>query len=412
MASFPTLPDILIHIFASDRISVTDLLEFEGVCRLWHTIIRNSQVQIWKAKLVDGFPEGCCPVLYGSENGRDVAALWRDLTNAWSESSPQTHGVRPNGQTILKLHDGDTTITIDTVFTDSASSSVTPQHLTSDIKYVRPNIVARALEENNITYHEWDTNNLIPSPPLPANCTNKIICGTRLSANKNDGIEGSFVVCSKVMSTSMYIPFRPNRRSPSLYRQLPYNTETSGLFTRLREYRALTPNAYAINETALVYCRAKTVYCAEIILVRIADDRQVSYTLQHVGREECERMEITRFNVFYVGTSRVFVFDTRLNLRRVIERTMVQDFDGRYTVSSYVRADDWGLLFQCCKQGQHMFLVMEVKFGGLRLLRGPWKLGDGRKGYYFSTMEYLVDGEGKRTGALGTPHHYWRWLDM
>ncbi|KAJ3034191.1 hypothetical protein HDV00_005361, partial [Rhizophlyctis rosea] len=84
MATLQTFPDILITLFAHPSLSVADLFKCERVCQQWLQLLRAGQNQIWKQKLVEAFPEGCLPVLYGHEVWRDVAVLWCAWRRPWT----------------------------------------------------------------------------------------------------------------------------------------------------------------------------------------------------------------------------------------------------------------------------------------------------------------------------------------
>ncbi|KAJ3042078.1 hypothetical protein HDV00_008159 [Rhizophlyctis rosea] len=69
-----TVSELLASVFA--KLPVPALLTCERVCKQWSAIMRvAASTQVWKPKLVAGYPEGCLPVLRGRGNWRDVALI-------------------------------------------------------------------------------------------------------------------------------------------------------------------------------------------------------------------------------------------------------------------------------------------------------------------------------------------------
>ncbi|KAJ3034539.1 hypothetical protein HDV00_004952 [Rhizophlyctis rosea] len=238
MTTLQTCADILILLFAHPTITVRDLLTCERVCKQWLLVLRASQHQIWKQKLVDSrsFPPGCLPVLYGHEVWRDVVVLWwawrrpwepkdaswleaeevevgdvvprrdgvvRDVTSAMNVDGPyrsrvKVFGTRPDGQIVVG--DGRTKKFyrhIDRVLKETPSPTPTFKNI-SPIKFKRTNILTYNVESLNdgvvrrySRVVEWDTGEIIGQRPRRP--TGHHICGNHMTEKAGSSGVGDYV---------------------------------------------------------------------------------------------------------------------------------------------------------------------------------------------------------------------------
>ncbi|KAJ3039892.1 hypothetical protein HDV00_011675, partial [Rhizophlyctis rosea] len=426
MAPVQLLPDILVHLFASFDVSIPDLLLCERVCKQWYTIIRSSHVQIWKAKLVRGFPEGCYPVLYGEENYRDVATLWwawmrlgnggevrefevmegveelrgseglmrrsggvvLDLTTAHALGLPYPCGVRPTGQVVIendsankKPSPDDTHI--DTVFTESSIISSPIQNLAYDVIYKRPNIAVCDPPDGSVNFElrHWDTGNATLSPVLPLRGHNHFICGSQLSIEYGTGTSRFNIIYSSTTSSTISL-------------HCTYSIES----------------LCAMTESLVAHIPAGIP--GTLRLMRLKDRQQLaSYTLPI--DERCDWIELTRFFIILVCRRDCWVFDMKLNLLYKLPYEFAVPVNNVERQCVLTLTEDWGILFAAIQPRMDVFRILCPKLRSYRTLVTPLEGNEEekRKGYYFSTIEYPVDGKGRRTGGVGKNRYYWRWLE-
>ncbi|KAJ3035568.1 hypothetical protein HDV00_003667 [Rhizophlyctis rosea] len=422
MAIIQTLPDILLHLFAYPSITVSDLLKCELVCRQWHTLIHQYQVLIWRAKLVEGFPKECLPVLHGEEVWRDIAILWwawkslgsvdelvdldgssevrdsqmlmrksdgviRDLTTANSATSNGHwfYALQPNGLVYVKV--GEETRT-DTVFTDNIPIPSTLQlKAATSMKYIRPKI----LELDNpisisMVYRNLDSGKVGVMPDPSPWYYSRTICGSRLKIEYGTDTDGDSAIL-KVFST---------------------DDRSKDFQTTVRK-----PSHSMLNESILACLHRSYSYGALLLLVSIKDGTQLaSYTFHDTVPEQAQ---ITRFTVIADCSTNpswveneFWIFDLKLNLLCKLGIPLLAA-ERKFNFFE-ARAEDWML---CLVGGAH-YAVLDPFIRRFRLLGVPASAVDPVRGvqggYHFSTIEYPVDKKGKRTGARGLNRYYWRWL--
>ncbi|KAJ3037720.1 hypothetical protein HDV00_001369 [Rhizophlyctis rosea] len=424
MATLTTFPDILILLFSLPNISVPNLLKSERVCKQWCTLIRNNQVQIWKSKLAAGFPEGCFPVRYGEENWRDVAVLWwawrslgsggervdlpvdtsgdaevvkdgkglsrrsdgvvRDLTNATSFLFAEyVRGVRPIGETVLS-HSPSDSLSIDTVLKDAETVARPIQHLAPDINFKRSSFVGRKPPNNKTFYEIWASGD--PSPTsLPHWEDNpKTICGSHLSVESTET--------------------QPSGDDNHHIRIFPLDRASSPIHicTGHEEYIR-----YAMNESILVYIPQDPP--RDLLLVRLTTKQRIaSCHLPHVPLDA--GVELTRFNVFYWNLDVYWVCDLKLNLLYQFPNHMAIPSNPKMTWYPW-EAADWTVIHYVFNGPKDRLVVLDPKMRRYRLLSTAYPPNEPR-GYLFTTIEYPIDDEGKRTGAGGVNRYYWRSAEM
>ncbi|KAJ3036096.1 hypothetical protein HDV00_003072 [Rhizophlyctis rosea] len=341
MATLATLPDLLILVFAHPAVTIPDLLACEKVCKQWGTLIRNNSVQIWKLKIVKGFPDGCLPVLYGSENWRNVAALWwawrrpmvrrpkgaadlrdstglrrrsdgvvRDLatmTGGVQKYEVAAQAIRPEGRLIIESLLGwyfSEPPFVDTVFADIPARQI--EDIFSGIRYVRTTHVLRHIEPCDIHYGwgtveegkecsvviedwEFDTNDM--SIPIGDACSTWVI-GSNVLQFETSQQDALFTIRS---IRDLSLRFEGRRSAPS----------------KMRIAFA------AANETVIAYITQHHGGPLTLCVSRLSDQKLIaSYILTVV---DCTKLWITRFNVFLVAKlvhsfQSLMVFDFELNL--------------------------------------------------------------------------------------------------
>ncbi|KAJ3031886.1 hypothetical protein HDV00_008097 [Rhizophlyctis rosea] len=298
-------------------------------------------------------------------------------------------GVRADGHTILRLRNGADDVILDTVFMDTPRNDDEPKDL-KHVKYIRTDIVIRPspyVNDDEFYYQhwdsEWETDDYFSELSIPLDFKRQIICGTQLVAyNKTDG---TFLICTGATSSS---PTRTERTVPS-------------------------DPVYAINETLLAYIATTPENQIYIRLKRTNDLENIS-EYRDIDVEEFRHsrgvLEMTRFSLILVGRKNTWVFDLKLNFLFKVPRTMSMVVDEQDVWCEYLHTDDWGLLFGTTYNASSVLCVLDVKARRYRWLVSPKTVEEERDGYYFSTIEYPVDEEGRRTGATGSTRHYWRWL--
>ncbi|KAJ3034532.1 hypothetical protein HDV00_004945 [Rhizophlyctis rosea] len=390
--SFQILADILLLLFAHPNISVPDLLICERTCKQWLLLIRSGQHQIWKQKLVEAFPEGCLPVLYGSECWRDVAILWYAWRRPWTPrrlrsvaveeievqdvlppkhvvvrdvisfaDSPLAHpvhvfGARPDGQVKLCNHHRSSLSSpiLDIVFAETRNSARPISNILSDFYLNRSNIAVARTPLNDIF--------------------------TRVHSN----------------SQPTNVP----------HRDLHAFNETVLLFaTRTKEYPYPIPNPGQLN------------------VLRLLDRKQTaSLSLRNV--DDLKRIQLTRLNVLLVmDTDDIWVMDLHL-VRLYIISSVEIDWEVNDWFAFYVGDNQNSMdvfhpktqSFQRCRAPENERLprlqtqreATNNSFDRAILRRRVWGQ---HGGYWFSVMEYPADGA-ERTGAGGRIRHYWRWVEL
>ncbi|KAJ3032248.1 hypothetical protein HDV00_007752 [Rhizophlyctis rosea] len=414
MATVQTLPDILLTLFASPAISVTDLLKCERVSRQWCAIIRNNQSQIWKSKLAVGFPDGCLPVLYGNESwwawrtlGRRDELLElevdgehrelkradgllrispgfvRDLTTAYSPSSYV--GVRPTGQFVVSgrghLH------TIFSMFDETAVQTQPIHSITRKplFIYQQPNLVGRIVPDGVIIFDIWVSGDPTPVSLHPTSRSCIIsICGSHVMTTERTGLDGDDEII-KV--------FYSNSASPIIER-----------------YTRFGWSAYAINQS-LFACESKDV----LTLVRLTDQHQVALFNLPPGTF-VSHIFFTRFTLLLDCDEWCWVLDLKLNPLYKMPYRMTVSIGVGKVEARHRHIEDWMLLYQQDDdmlseedEGNGVVLVfIYPKVGKYQTIQLP-DLGE--NGYHFTTMEYPTDETGRRTGAGGVLKHYWRRME-
>ncbi|KAJ3031885.1 hypothetical protein HDV00_008096 [Rhizophlyctis rosea] len=333
----------------------------------------------------------------------------RDLTYAYTDHSTEYWkplGVRPAGEAVLEHDHNERKVVIDTVFAETIVTTSSVENLADGIGYQRPNVLARTLPTGERTYEDWESGEPILSwSRLPHPCSSKIICGSQLTAIKcgGTGLDPVFITCSDTKSE----------------RVVSHEFQLSGFCT------------FATNESIIAYI--PTHQKMKLILLRLKDKQRIAeYDLPN-HETVCE-LYITRFIVIVLCKAQYWVFDLNLNPLFNIPRHL-EDPDSY----EFIRAEDWGLVFTPFHYYRFLFKVLAVldpKVGRFRKLSTPlnkiweerkkeresereegkdddvtWQDMNDRRGYYFSTIEYPVDDEGRRTGAAGTNQHYWRWVN-
>ncbi|KAJ3035567.1 hypothetical protein HDV00_003666 [Rhizophlyctis rosea] len=419
MATVQTLPDILIHLFSSPNVSVADLLKCERVCRQWCALIRNNQVQIWRAKVVEEFPEGCLPVRYGEEVWRDVAILWwawrrlgssgrgmevnpvgegrllggsetltrrgdgvvRELASAHSPdfSHPYPFAVRPTGDSILQMSDINLPkVLFDNVFTPKKVISRPTQHFKSPVlvNHIRSNVIECTTPDGGVGYEDWVASQRKALPPL-AGADTTVICRNQILRvhTRTDETPTAIIKTFSIENPSFVIERRTGPHWPEA----------------------------AINETVLAYIPkpfAQTLY-----LVRLKDNKQLaSYSLPRELLYYTD-IRITRFIVLIWCHPDLLIFDMKLNL--LCKLPCPIRLPGREREYEFLKVEDWMIIWE---RGFDEFLVFDPMEGSYQVVRHPDESEGNDDGYQFSTIEYPIDEKGRRTGARGVVQHYWRWL--
>ncbi|KAJ3036350.1 hypothetical protein HDV00_002823 [Rhizophlyctis rosea] len=354
MPDVQTLPDILLLLFASPTSSVADLLKCERVCKQWCTLIRSNQIQIWKQKLVDGFPKGCLPVLYENELWRDAAVLWWAWRAPWVEDEdgemfalskvdeeveevkfPKTlrrrgggivrdlatvipvscnvvpRSLRSDGQIVLLVHSRcSVPVRIDVLFAETKSTARPISNVACEIDYLRTNIIGKQLNDGNLALETWDTGTSI-THPAPYTRVHAI-CGSQVLVYPN----AEALKC-KVISLD-------DRTSATV----TLDSKQSG----------------AINQTFLAYIAPRfdpddTTF--HLILLSLLNKQQIASFFLQGNRTTPPIIYMTRFNIFCDYDDKCWVFDFNLTLMYKLPKFLNT---GRY-VSILRGATDFGLIF-------------------------------------------------------------------
>ncbi|KAJ3044798.1 hypothetical protein HDV00_000675 [Rhizophlyctis rosea] len=423
MLAVQTLADILLVLFAHPNVSVADLLKCERICKQWCILIRSNQNQIWRQKLVDGFPEGCVPVRYGNEVWRDVTTLWWAWRRPWASADgtvvetdvavgevgvsetlkrrsdgvirdmvavyqislgSTTQGLRPDGQVIIAPSPPKHTY-VDIAFTETQSNARPITNIAGRPDMVRTTIIATLPghdPEGDIVLEDWDTGTLIGQ--FPSDPAIETVCGSQIT------LAGNGIHIASIKDTS------------------PFTISSQHV-------------THAINETVLAYLA--TVESAlgprhDLVLLRLADKSRIA---SFAFPEEVVYHDfwITRFNVFLLCETECLVFDLKLHLLHKLPADV--NFQGEE--SSISRVFDWGIVLDPYVSGgvENVLLVADPKVRKYTRVVVPYKgsvLERGQQnppanpGYYFATMEYPLNDGGSRTGAGGVLRHYWRELKV
>ncbi|KAJ3037112.1 hypothetical protein HDV00_002057 [Rhizophlyctis rosea] len=431
----PPLPDIpLVIIFASSNIPT--LLACESVCKQWSTIIRNTQVaQVWKPTLVQGFPEGCLPVLQGHENYRDVTLLWYAWSRPWRKyrvAEPRTMEEIDVGETILQKDtevvrdlaalptdagmeslgchaDGRTVLhpkrcswalsklpIHDIVFTEAKTLPFSRRidYIDPTVQLSRTDFIPRRTEKGEKRFFEnWRTGEKVSSVAVAK--------GNR----KNQPFDRPYVtVCGNVQISADGERKRGPHDKINVTRIVPSNGNVLHSSSAITDYGR--PQSIAHNEHLLAYAipRHSNRTGCMIFLLRLDDCSEIGYT-RHAGPGLYLRM--SRFNLFVIAETVCDVYDLT-SLKHL------------YTIKSFpstsfgldVLANDQLILHA----GHGKFEVGDPFTQNFRELVAPYEdmwmeedfCENRADGYAVITKEYPIYPNEVRTGERGRTEYYWR----
>ncbi|KAJ3030825.1 hypothetical protein HDV00_008645 [Rhizophlyctis rosea] len=424
-----SLPDFLIILFAHPAMALPDLLKCEQICKQWWTIIQSNQ-PLFRQKLVDNFPAGCLPVPYGNECWHDVACLWWAWKRPWApppisdgiveachhgetksrasdgvvrdvtghlhtfEDAITVQAVRADGQVLLRgsspfLQESQSWIDVIFEETQQNARPITDL-LISPSESIRPTAIARQPPDSTtVIYENWDTGEIIAELP-----------------NGMGGVYGSHTVEYPPFSDSM------GGFESDNVNIIPLNNPTNPLTITLADIHWYN---ITINETLVAYIGdinpgdpSKSI---QITLTNLATKRTVATFPLDRNTMAQAHLHLTRFNFFlihYAGDC--MVFDLNLTLLYTIPIS----YEVRGFQYCLEKVTDWGVFFYPedydLRDDNTQFFEVLVWDPRRRTLQrlGLYELEASPAGYLFSTVEYPVDSEGKRTGAGGTTKMYWR----
>ncbi|KAJ3045930.1 hypothetical protein HDV00_006196 [Rhizophlyctis rosea] len=443
------IPDILIVVFAHHAVSISDLLTFERVCKQWCAIIRTNQIQIWKSKLVQAYPAGCCPVLYGQENWRDVATLWWAWNRPWKSQlvgPPQAKSVTsvveevPSTKTLERRSDEFVQDLIDYQYCSSGMGSQ-PQggrpdglvimkhpHLNNhlnvfhtptpdihwhkkaiDVLFAPTNAVARGTDRN-IRPGAYRRTKFVMRLPYGA----KNIIG---EDSEKDGVVIQLPASTEIQAIcGNNLMYRTDQRDVKL---LSLNDTFPSL---------TVPPLTAMNETLRASFFPTNGSDGYLAVFRLSDNSEIAryQPLRVLG------ISMTRFNVIVqVSNEWCLIFDMHLNKLTTFPTQWREKWWKQCTHSIRWRISewhpgaedscgDWMTFFHCDSPMADDMVVFDPKTRKYRRYvreeRSPEiEVLEGRYcrwwwGYWVVTMEYPTDKEGRRTGAGGQTKVYWRCL--
>ncbi|KAJ3038893.1 hypothetical protein HDV00_012815 [Rhizophlyctis rosea] len=442
MTSLKTLPDILILIFTNPILSIPDLLRCEQVNKLWYGLIRrNSDVRVWRARLVAGFPEGCAPARYGMENWRDVATSWWAWSRPWEPAeakrlkgakvevlevgetlsrtqdgvvsdlvfgdSQRTVGIQPDGQIVVKRTAHSAFAFLDTVFADTIVRAIT------DIASI-PHIGGKALirrsppilDSFSYRLENWDTGNILARDR-----------DLRVPTRFLKGIFSSHL--EGIFEGGLLLPWK----EPSV-RFVPIDNSSQVI---IHEDSQLSINAFssfntssASNDCVLVRLgRLSHAYGTHdgtrfhytLSVIRINDKRRVGYN--KISCCTIDKIAVSKFNIFLSRRDHQHcVFDFHANhLYTLAIEPFWHDVYWRFNPS--LEGDSWIVLTH---ESAEYLTVLDPRARTYQRQERPSghrrSEESGRKeGYYFAVKEYSVDASGKRTGAEGRSRFFWKWTE-
>ncbi|KAJ3040611.1 hypothetical protein HDV00_010636 [Rhizophlyctis rosea] len=169
----------------------------------------------------------------------------------------------------------------------------------------------------------------------------------------------------------------------------------------------------AFNENLLAYIPHEDDRTPrDLILMRLQDQQRIASYHFTVETGFITSVELTRFNVFVSLVDwKVWVFDFKLSFLYAIPNYGSVRYNGIESKYYSPYFTDWMIMYSGSKEtGQCPLVVLDPKLGGWQylLLPNAGTESMGSSGYSFSTMEYLVDAAGRRTGAGGIHRHHWR----
>ncbi|KAJ3041424.1 hypothetical protein HDV00_009404 [Rhizophlyctis rosea] len=449
MTSIPILPDVLALIFAHPSTTVPDLLLCERVCRHWNALIHTHQAHIWKPKLKPCFPSGCLPPRHGEETWRDLACLCWAWRRPWDPSQTQnqgpdivvkelqkgetmlkktksvvrdlvgsygttydTHAIRPSGHILKSKSPRRTPIFIDTLFTETLSTTRANIHHLAWTHHHGTTILVRTGPD--LQWEDWDTGIVI--------CSSESLGFTEEDMNawvaSETTCHGSSISLYHVVMSGDELTHNllliPNRDPPSRFTfRLPPT------FTHL-----------SLNETLLAFLTKDIESNTTTLTLHSTTSKTPAplykTTLPQSWSETIRNFIMTRFNIFILAGRHVHIYDLRAGyLHAVTLPGTIPEND----FSMEKRNMDWVLVCETVKEGggggggdesgeegnEKEIWVLDPKWRSRRRVRrgggegeGEDNRKEGRDGYFFFTVEYPVDGEGNRTGAAGRYCHYWR----
>ncbi|KAJ3026462.1 hypothetical protein HDV00_011925 [Rhizophlyctis rosea] len=178
-------------------------------------------------------------------------------------------------------------------------------------------------------------------------------------------------------------------------------------FIGVRSYGSKYPS-FGHNESLLAYIEHDDDH-DRMILLRLVDQTPIAScrlpeTLLH------PRIWLTRFNVFLQASnlSGCWVYDLKLNLL--------------YKLPNIDKPEDWMVyaILTSFREWEDMVVFdpmtraiypIETPASNMTLKEEAMKRNVEYSRYYFTTIEYPVDGTGERTGAPGVTCHYWRGIE-
>ncbi|KAJ3045929.1 hypothetical protein HDV00_006195 [Rhizophlyctis rosea] len=442
------VPDVLILIFAQNSISIADLLWFEQVCKQRCTIIRLNPIQIWKPKLVQAYSRDCCPVLYGQENWRDVATLWLAWNRLWNWPSLEENVTTVDevgvSETLVRRKEGQMRDVVDYQCSVSARECSNPQGGRTDGRTIVKGIIRPGAASTDvlIAATKADTGPTLHDVVPTMYKRTKIVLRRPHKSNDivAEGVENAAVATRILKSSGIHSVCGDNaliKTGHGDVQLLSLNNATS--------VRTFPRNivSYAMNETIVATIDSSRPNF--VTLIRVSDNSEIASCA--VGSAQAVFM--TRFNVF-VETSdqKLFVYDFQLNLlnpgsdgwcwSKISERYSIRGLKEGPIYSRSLSGGcfgDWMMFFYpfWCGDDRCNLVVFEPKRRVFRRFvrvgrkaPSPHAHGEAMKrwnaqnrasvvcsavGYWFVTMEYPVDEEGRRTGAGGQTKVYWRWLE-